>query len=243
MTIAGEPNIDFEGLVNARDVGGPAAGSERGPDVRMRTGVLFRSETPELMTAADVARATEEFGIGRVIDLRGELRGGSGSLGDDGRGVIMDFFGLAGGIGSIDDSADGFLPSLLDHGAAPLATFLRLFVETDATVLVHCHTGKDRTGFIIAMTLALVGVADADIVADYERSQPVFDAMIDNLASAGRGVPADAPEYARHPPSTATITALLARLRADWSSPLAWAEEHGIEADLVERVRVRLTGS
>jgi protein tyrosine/serine phosphatase len=37
-------------------------------------------------------------------------------------------------------------------------------------VVVHCHAGKDRTGIVVAMLLALVGVPDDVIVADYALS-------------------------------------------------------------------------
>ena len=165
-------NIDFEGLVNCRDLGGLTLENSG----VTRNGVFFRSETPQLMTEADLKRARNEFGIGRVVDLRGkkflgkDLLDGSGPLGDDGRGVRMDFFELAGGIENIDPSPDGFLRHLLNGGEKPLEVFLEHFVNTDKAVLVHCHTGKDRTGFIVAATLALAGVTDAEIVTDYEMS-------------------------------------------------------------------------
>jgi protein-tyrosine phosphatase len=34
-------------------------------------------------------------------------------------------------------------------------------------VVIHCAAGKDRTGLIAALVLALVGVGEEDIVADY----------------------------------------------------------------------------
>jgi protein-tyrosine phosphatase len=34
-------------------------------------------------------------------------------------------------------------------------------------LLIHCHAGKDRTGFVMAMLLAAVGVSEADIIDDY----------------------------------------------------------------------------
>jgi protein-tyrosine phosphatase len=34
-------------------------------------------------------------------------------------------------------------------------------------VLIHCHAGKDRTGFIIAMLLSALGVSHEDVVEDY----------------------------------------------------------------------------
>jgi hypothetical protein len=143
----------------------------------------------------------------------------------------------------VDKSPDGFLSSLLDVGAAPLGVFFEHLVETDEAVLVHCHTGKDRTGFVVAMTLALVGVADNDIVADYLRTVPVFDAMMANLMAAGHPVRPTAPSFAQHAPSKHGIVAMLARLRAEWSSPEAWAHDQGIEPELIERVRARLLES
>lgn len=34
-------------------------------------------------------------------------------------------------------------------------------------LLIHCHAGKDRTGFIIAMILSALGVSHEDIIEDY----------------------------------------------------------------------------
>ena len=39
--------------------------------------------------------------------------------------------------------------------------------ETEGTVLFHCFAGKDRTGLVAAMLLALAGVSDDGIAADY----------------------------------------------------------------------------
>ena len=140
--------IDFEGLVNCRDLGGLAL-EKSGVT---RSGVLFRGETPQLMTDNDVHKAVTELGIRRVVDLRGFKKvlgahpGGSGRLGDEGRGVNIDFVELVGGADAINTTAEGFLVGLLDKGAEPLKVFLEYFVNTDHAVLVHCHTGKDRTG-------------------------------------------------------------------------------------------------
>jgi protein-tyrosine phosphatase len=56
---------------------------------------------------------------------------------------------------------------------------LKLLIETmlagDALpLLVHCHAGKDRTGFIISMLLAAAGVSRADILDDYETTTRFF---------------------------------------------------------------------
>ncbi len=41
-------------------------------------------------------------------------------------------------------------------------------------LLIHCHAGKDRTGFIIAMILAALGVGHEDIVEDYVTTVKYF---------------------------------------------------------------------
>tara|TARA_R110002020_G_scaffold14693_6_gene52167 strand:- start:6145 stop:6879 length:735 start_codon:yes stop_codon:yes gene_type:complete len=56
----------------------------------------------------------------------------------------------------------------LDRCGAQLAEVLRAITTArDGIVLFHCTAGKDRTGVIAALLLSAVGVARADIVADY----------------------------------------------------------------------------
>ncbi|MDH4366470.1 MAG: tyrosine-protein phosphatase [Acidimicrobiia bacterium] len=224
----------FEGLVNARDLGGlPVAGGGS-----VRSGRLYRSETPQLMTAADVARAVGDLGVTRVIDLRGPRGRGSGPLGADGRGLVIDYFDLAGGHEAQHDlTPDGFLPNQLGLGASVVGMVLKELVAADGATLIHCHTGKDRTGYMVAMILAVLGVPDAEIVADYCRSIPVFETMMANLRAAALAVTDDAPAYARHAPSPAGVTAMLERLRAGWASADDYLVAHGVPAELPARAR------
>lgn len=229
------PNLDFEGLVNLRDVGGESG-------VRsIRPGILFRSETPQLMSDADVERALTELGISRVVDLRGPRGEGSGPLADAGRGVVLDFFEIASLVqAESDESADGFLPAQLDRAAGVAGRFFEELVGNPGATLVHCHTGKDRTGFVVAMTLAAAGASDEEIISDYERSTPIFATMMANLAAAGRAVPENAPEFARDAPSAKGIRSLLHRLRSEWASPEDYLVAGGIDRSLVHAVRERL---
>ena len=55
-------------------------------------------------------------------------------------------------------------------------------------VLYHCMGGRDRTGMITMLVLALVGVAPEDIAADYELSAGLCDdagAISEGLTRAG----------------------------------------------------------
>lgn len=234
-------NIDFEGIVNCRDLGGIPL--PHGQSVR--PGVFFRSETPQAMTEGDVSRALTELSITRVLDIRGHKmrghdNGGSGPIGEDNRWVLIDFFAEAGGIDNIDESPDGFLSSLFDVGGPALGTCIEQIVDADGAVLLHCHTGKDRTGFVAAMILALLGAEDDDIRADYLMTAPVFDRMMQSLRDKGLGVPDNAPRYAHHCPSAESIDRLLARLRSEYETPMDWAKANGISPELIDRLRARM---
>ncbi|WP_110946885.1 tyrosine-protein phosphatase [Pseudomonas bohemica] len=54
--------------------------------------------------------------------------------------------------------------------APHLAALFGLFESGDVPVLIHCAAGKDRTGFAVAMLLHGLGVSQADILSDYQRS-------------------------------------------------------------------------
>lgn len=54
------------GAYNFRDLGGLPAG----PDHRVRAGVLFRSDTLQALTDADVMRLVARIGVELLVDLR-----------------------------------------------------------------------------------------------------------------------------------------------------------------------------
>jgi protein-tyrosine phosphatase len=49
-------------------------------------------------------------------------------------------------------------------------------------VLIHCHAGKDRTGFMVAMLLEAIGVSRADIIEDYVTTGLYFPVEAETLA-------------------------------------------------------------
>jgi protein-tyrosine phosphatase len=69
------------------------------------------------------------------------------------------------------------------------ANFIKQVFETLASykgaVLYHCSAGKDRTGVITALLFKLVGVANVDIVTNYEVS---FTYLVPKYVDADRNV-------------------------------------------------------
>jgi hypothetical protein len=90
----------------------------------------------------------------------------------------------------LDEINDGGLPMLnellLRFGAPGIKYVLTLIAdETRHPIAFYCTAGKDRTGIIAAITLALCGVPRQDIVEDYTLSANVYAEMNDHTAMVG----------------------------------------------------------
>jgi protein tyrosine/serine phosphatase len=107
--------------------------------------------------------------------------------------------------------------------------------------VVHCAAGKDRTGVVCALSLAVAGVPHEEIVADYAMTADVIDALVAKLASSPtyaedmvtRGV-------ASHTPRATTMDRVLTLLDERRGGPLGWLDEHGFGADEQAALRARL---
>ncbi|TDC05336.1 tyrosine-protein phosphatase [Nonomuraea longispora] len=167
--------IGFTEVFNFRDVGGyPTMG---GRSVRWRR--LFRSDAPSHLSGDDRTRFGS-LGIRTVVDLRRTYE-------IERQGRMPDLDGIAyrhidlghrewqhapyrPGADPARYFADRYL-DMADEGAHGLAETIRVIAaESSGAVLVHCVTGKDRTGVVCALVLALLGVPDDDIDADYALS-------------------------------------------------------------------------
>jgi hypothetical protein len=75
-----------------------------------------------------------------------------------------------------------------------LAVLTTIAYARPGGVLYHCMGGRDRTGMITMLVLALVGVAPEDIAADYEQSGAMCDdadTVTDGLTRAGTSARAE----------------------------------------------------
>jgi protein-tyrosine phosphatase len=169
-----------EGLRNLRDLGGLPTADGR----RIRAGVLFRSEAPPRLTPTG-RRQLAALGIRTVIDLRdpGECAVAATSFPPEMTRVGIEIPQAADPAGNnlLDRVLSG---ELTEYSAADLGRLYVDYLEQRAAqfgravaligqverlpALVHCTAGKDRTGLVVALTLASVGVPVEEIVADYE---------------------------------------------------------------------------
>lgn len=134
-----------------------------------------------------------------------------------------------------------FYCAVLDFFHARVGAVVRAVAEApEGGVLVHCFAGKDRTGIVAALALALAGVPRETIAADYALSdsylQPLYDellAMVDDPAERERR----ALQY-RSPPES--ILAVLDHLDVRHGGVAAYLRAAGVMDEQLERIRVRL---
>lgn len=205
-------------LVNLRDVGGHPA---RGGGL-VRTGLLYRST--ELSGLDDSALdALARMGIRTVYDLRtrGERELHADRLPAGTRAVALDVLADAPEEASprhvmslMDDLAkiNAFLADgggvryfkaryreLVELDSARHAyglLFLDLARDGSCPGIVHCTTGKDRTGWAVAALLLLLGVPEEHVMHEYLRSNAVLEAAFAPALEAFRARGGD-PELLR----------------------------------------------
>lgn len=209
-------HIRLEGAANLRDIGGlDATGGQ------VRWGAVYRSDSLSELTDADLARVAE-LGLAVAIDFRHSteiersgvdrlpasvvydhievlttsttgpksMLSALGSVGADGMGEIL---GNGNGAALMTETYRQLVRNEEAHKGFGRAVQLVADAAEDASALYHCHSGKDRTGWMTAILLSLLGVKQDEIFADYlssneylrESNEAIFGRM------TARGVDAD----------------------------------------------------
>lgn len=228
---------ELTGGCNLRDLGGYGTGDGR----TVAHGRLFRSGVLAYLTPQDHARLAT-IGLRTVIDLRRpdeieaeptrwprpvetiafpeDPQHGPGQRGapwersatrDEARTWMLASYGTMG-----------------EWLAPHLRATLRALLDGRTPLLFHCAAGKDRTGFTAGVVLALLGVPEETILADYAFTDRAVDlhAFTRDHRGAALGVTDSDHPIDRLPPDvrTALITADPDYLRAAFA---ALDERHG----------------
>jgi protein-tyrosine phosphatase len=244
--------IDLAGADNVRDVGGLPTADGR----RLQPGRLIRSDSLQDLTPADVRHLVDDLGVRAVADLRTGVEVAGEGPGPMNREPLvrvehLSLFPEPDKV-EVDESDDGpivlpwqdreeerarnerrgvagvYMGYLADRADSVLAA-LRLIGNSDGATIVHCAAGKDRTGTVIALALAEVGVDRSAIVDDYALSAERVEAIIARLV-ARRTYAGDLDEDEsadKHKPRPATMERLLAALDEEYGGVSGWLRAHG----------------
>jgi protein tyrosine/serine phosphatase len=167
-------DLDWSGCFNARDLGGLPTVDGR----TTRLGTLVRSDSLDRLDEQGWA-AVEAHGIRTVIDLRNESEIGADVVP---RPASIETLNIP-----LDVAEDRDFWDVWENGprfSTPLyyRPHLERFPERSAEVIgaiaqappggvvFHCQGGRDRSGQIAMLALALAGVEPNEIAADYARS-------------------------------------------------------------------------
>jgi protein-tyrosine phosphatase len=238
-------HVDIDGCFNVRDAGGWGTTDGRW----MRTGALYRADDPVRITP-EGRRAIEGLGLKAVVDLRQQ------SQFDRGPGfvdrTITFHIPIVDRVINTDDpprieephDIAGLYEDMAHRGREPLVEAIETIARFigDGPVMVHCAAGKDRTGMVVALVQASIGVALDDIVAEYALSD--VPSQRRRQVMVEQPIPGD-PPVARSPEflwtAPAEAMALFAERAVEAHGSLAaWPVALGVSTDAVERLSAAL---
>jgi protein tyrosine/serine phosphatase len=137
---------------------------------------------------------------------------------------------------AIDTSrgVSGHYLNYLNGRADSVIDALRMIANSPGATIVHCAAGKDRTGVVVAIALAEVGVTREAIIADYARSAERIEAIFARLAESGtyaNTVSGD-DTVDKHKPRDITMVRLFDAIDNELGGVHSWLRAHGwTEAD------------
>jgi protein-tyrosine phosphatase len=239
LALADGRRLEVEGVFNLRDVGGyPAAGGRTTP---WRT--LLRSDALHRLDPAGGA-VLAGLGLRTVLDLRTEAEAEiapTALVGLADRRTHISI--LTGDLSALPLELAAIYQYMIDDCGETIGAAIKVLAERGAfPALVHCSAGKDRTGIVVALILALLGVPDEVIAADYELSAVYLDtertpAIAQLQASTGLGADLTRPLLSS---PAALILEVLAAARAAGGSVDGYLLERGLTTADLDRLRAAL---
>lgn len=235
--------LDWPACYNARDLGGHITGDGG----RIRPRAIVRSDCLSRLTA-DGRWIVRSFGARTVVDLRSRAEialdpspfAADAEIGYVHVPIIDDATGIEITATRAARSAREIFLHMLVRSRGSMARVMRAVARAPrGAVVIHCHAGKDRTGFVVAMLLALAGVPQDAIAADYATSDryltPLFERKTARLAPDERLRAAWAMRSDPH-----TVLEALDVVERDHGGVEAYLRASGVMKEHIRSIRGRL---
>jgi protein-tyrosine phosphatase len=241
-------NLDWDGALNVRDLGGHPTDDGR----ETRFGSVVRADSLRRLTEAGWEAAVD-YGIRTVVDLRTDSERAEDPPAELPVDVVhIEFFEEDPAFseevdevwrGATDPVSRicGTYVLMLERFKPNVAAAIRAVAcAPEGGVAIHCMGGKDRTGMLTALLLALAGVPRDEIGADYalseERLKPRHDRW---LAEAETEEERELVRRISVTPAEA-IVQVLRELERRYGSVEGYLRDAGLSEDDLARARSRL---
>lgn len=133
----------------------------------IKPGVLYRSAKLQDATTADKEVLSKLLAGGAIIDFRtATVRSRSPDV------SISGVPNLNYPVEGVSD-AEGYIRAYVtsESGRKQFGAAITKIANTDGAVLFHCTAGKDRTGWMAAMLMYIMGASDTQVMTEYLKSQ------------------------------------------------------------------------
>ena len=247
-----DPFVLLEGASNFRDCGGLPT-SDGG---RVRRGLLFRSNRLSRLTDDDVD-LLGTLGIRHIYDLREASERERSPTRWPGPAIriwtdrdhlppwsvtLLGYPQDPAGMRQFLIDLYVELPHIFGHR---IAQIVRDLAAGEGPCVVHCSAGKDRTGVVVGVVLALAGVARDDIAAEYLLTAGRLGIAADQQRAFGDGdgAPArsDEAQQALWAADRAFLDAAFASIEARCGTLDGYAERSlGLSADEIAALRAAM---
>jgi len=229
--------LPIDNLENCRELGG--YNTELGQQTQWHT--FLRSSEMSKLSEEDIA-FLKEYGVTTVIDLRGEdeIKKDKNPLAEE---DFCDYHNIPFITHQVSDitlssyqtSMGDFYVNLLEENETLKKIFDAMDQANEGCIVFHCQAGKDRTGIIAMLLLAIAGVEKKDIVSNYEVTYTnLADFMLRNIPD---GVPKEFVYSNRD-----YILRAYEYILDSYKSVDHYLMTKGIDQDVIERVKNRLLG-
>ena len=228
--------LAWDACLNIRDLGGlPAAAG------RIRRGALVRGSAFGTLSSAG-REAMRAHGVRTVIDLRGTDEAANvRSPYADGATYRRVTFVHGQTMGLHRAAAEGTLSAELRRLAEPasgLREIVREIAHATPGTLVHCLAGRDRTGIVVAVVLAAVGVPEEAIVADYVASDSELRDEYERFIAEHPEVQGEIAEAIER--RGWTMRQVLATIRSDHGDGAGYLRSAGVTPQDIELLKAKL---
>ena len=230
--------MKFETANNIRELGGYV----NKDGIKLKCHRLLRGGDLSLLTDHEFGHL-EQYGIKTSIDLRIPKEKEAADPFNKSNHLVYHAIPIAGAV-DLKISPDNMLYALyidiLENHQDALLREMKIIAGEKEGIIFHCTAGKDRTGVTAMLILAICGVCEEQIIADYaasgENNREVTRRQLESLRENGLdNVPVEIFESAPE-----TMRRTLNYLNEHYDGPVNYVKTIGMTDEDIENIRAKM---